>query len=119
MKNLTQHLQKIGESFDEKFNVDKDINGTIPDCWSYLQTKEIVQYPEPEEVKSHLIQSQITTLELLKEMVEGRKKTNPYIKDKINSLAEYAVVHEGVGFNDCLSLIISDLDSAIKTLKEI
>jgi len=78
MKNLHQIHEEREVEFDDEFAVVKDINRTMPDEWSYLHTKDIVQSPEPDDIKSHNKETTLALIDGMIEWLEGEKRdTNP------------------------------------------
>lgn len=95
MNKLQEHISSIGKSFDEEVN-----NGLSHDGGKLI--------------KSHILASQITTIELIKEEVEGMKDGGNYSRGQWPRYKEMEVN----AHNAALTTISFLLDSVLKELKK-
>ncbi len=106
--NLTEHVLNIGKEFEEAF---ADYGGEYSDTTD-APTKFL---------KSHLLLSQLKTIELLKENLEGMKKEIPFemksMADIVAHPKEAECYDHDVGFNSALSQAITLLDTIIQDVK--
>ena len=101
IKSLTEHVQSIGKEFDE-----------ILFSYSKHDNFEAVM----EEIKTHFRYSQLKTIELLKEELEGMKKPEiPF--DGFLTREDHVEVAEQNGYNSALSQAITLLDTIIQEVK--
>jgi hypothetical protein len=113
--NLTEHVQSIWESFEETYP-----NWTLTVKHPYQDTWVIQEH----EIKSHLLQSQLKTIELVKEEIGkmkvaggnyncGEEGCCPPPKNEI----EKEDVGVQIGYNLALSSAITLLDTIIQNIK--
>jgi len=93
--NLTEHVQSIGKGFEEKYTWQR--LGYMSNVASDMMVKEL---------KSHLLLSQLKTIELAKESFEKRVKNNETKSD------DYAL-----GYDKGLQEVITLLDTIIQKIK--
>ena len=90
-KSLTEHVQSIGKEFDEKF-------------YKWYYEKEGQGYKNLSELsKSHLLLSQLKTIELLKEEIEKRRT-------RVNDTFSF-------GHDNAITEMVTLLDTIIQEIK--
>ena len=122
MNKLQEHISSIGKRFHEKFAKISEISRgeyVISDITgSKFQavvddTGKVIDAGSLSAIKSHILASQITTIELIKEEVEGRRK-----KRLLGDTKSPSQDSEWIGYNSALSFVSSLLDSVLKELKK-
>ena len=123
--NLTEHVQSIGKEFN--LELETIMRGMM--VRAYDMGKKQVETPytytldtdsaikEWKQVKSHLLLSQLKTIELLKEKLERMK--NGYIENREKGSEEFekAELLRTQGWNSALSQAITLLDTIIQEIK--